>query len=95
MHACTTGTGLLTGDETGVEGLASKVLVVLLKVLLGGRGEFQGSELEAKTVLDLSIFMGNKNSQSLTHVARSEKGWGQRVHAIDNISHLKSLSQSP
>ena len=38
---------LLTGDEAGEEGLASKVGVVLLKVLLGGSGELQGSELEA------------------------------------------------
>jgi len=37
----------LTGDEAGEEGLAGKVGVVLLKVLLGGSGELQGSELEA------------------------------------------------
>lgn len=39
---------ILTGNEAGVEGLASKVLVVLLKVLLGRGGELQGSELVAK-----------------------------------------------
>lgn len=37
----------LTGDEAGEEGLAGEVSVVLLKVLLGGGGELQGSELEA------------------------------------------------
>lgn len=39
---------ILTGNEAGVEGLASKVLVVLLKVLFGRGGELQGSELVAK-----------------------------------------------
>lgn len=38
---------LLTGNEAGEEGLAGKVGVVLLQVLLGGSGELQSSELEA------------------------------------------------
>lgn len=29
----------------------------------------------------------------LTHAAQSEKGWGQRVHAIHNISDLKPITQ--
>lgn len=37
----------LTGNKAGVERLAGKVLVVLLKVSLGGRAELQSSELEA------------------------------------------------
>lgn len=36
-----------TGDQTGEEGLAGKVGVVLLKVLLSGSAELDGSELEA------------------------------------------------
>ena len=37
----------LTGDEAGEEGLGGEISVVLLEVLLGGRGELQGNELEA------------------------------------------------
>jgi hypothetical protein len=40
-----------TGNQAVEEGLASKVLVVLLKVLLGRGDELDGSELEA-TVLE-------------------------------------------
>ena len=36
-----------TGNQTGEEGLASEVLVVLLEVLLAGLDELDGSELEA------------------------------------------------
>ena len=38
---------VLTGDQTGEEGLAVEILVVLLEVLLAGLGELDGSELEA------------------------------------------------
>ena len=36
-----------TGDESGEEGLAGKVGVVLLEVLLSGSDELDGGELEA------------------------------------------------
>ena len=36
-----------TGDQTGEEGLASEISVVLLEVLLAGSAELDGSELEA------------------------------------------------
>lgn len=39
--------GKRTGDQTGEEGLAGKVGVVLLEVLLAGSDELDGSELEA------------------------------------------------
>jgi hypothetical protein len=36
-----------TGDQTGEEGLASEISVVLLEVLLAGSDELDSSELEA------------------------------------------------
>jgi hypothetical protein len=36
-----------TGDQTGEEGLASEISVVLLEVLLSGSAELDSSELEA------------------------------------------------
>ena len=36
-----------TGNEASEEGLVGKVGIVLLKVLLSGRGELDGDELEA------------------------------------------------
>jgi hypothetical protein len=36
-----------TGDQTGEEGLASEIGVVLLEVLLSGSAELDSSELEA------------------------------------------------
>ena len=41
------GVSVRTGDQTGEEGLASEISVVLLEVLLAGSAELDGSELEA------------------------------------------------
>jgi len=62
----------LTGDEAVKEGLAGKLSVVLLEVLLGGGAELHGNKLEAayyqRTVLPGFLING---CILLTHAARS------------------------
>ena len=61
---------VLTGDEGRVERLASKVLVVLLEVLLGGSDELDGSKLKA--VHNLAFFcMCQVEGRGQTRAARS------------------------
>lgn len=71
FSVCRAGRGKLTGNEAVEEGLAGKVGVVLLEVLLGGGAQLHGNELEAVDCQQgvLSIVRGGV--LLLTHAAQS------------------------
>lgn len=80
----------LTSDEALEERLLREVLVVGFEVLLGGRAHLHGNELEAvriSTMCELVSSLGIR-----THGSRSERGWGQRVHAGSDVSPQGSMA---